>query len=130
MRYMNNEETKLVKIITSGNSIPLNPIISRFSTVSRELNKDDIKKCILCGARVYDYHNKGESTRSLNMINYNTISDVEKYNDKKNEISEKSIKNKTIENKQKEIHTLSEEDIKNDYKQPEAPDIEDESLAM
>ncbi len=62
MRYMNNEETKLVKIITSGNSI-----ISRFSTVSRELNKDDIKKCILCGARVYDYHNKGESTRSLKL---------------------------------------------------------------
>lgn len=83
MRYMNNKETKLVKIITSGNSIPLNPIISGFSTVSRELNKDDIKKCILCGARVYDYHNKGESTRSLNMINYNTISDTEKYNGKK-----------------------------------------------
>lgn len=64
------------------------------------------------------------------MINYNTISDAEKYNGKKNEISEKSTKNKTIENKQKEIYTLSEEDIKNDYKQPEAPDIEDESLAM
>ena len=110
-RQMTSKEVRYVNIVNRSRQINLNPIIARFANVKRKLTAAQIRICLINGAYVYAIGDNGQKTQ-LNLSNYNILNIpdpvITKEETKKEIINESLV----VEN------------------QPEAPDIDDETLVQ
>lgn len=121
IRVMKNDEKRNVKVVNRHITIPVNPIITAFSTVKRKLTISEIRLCLMNGAYVYDI--TGDTTRQLDLNNYNksfssaTVDTV-------------TVPNQQIKTEEKTKVVENNETKKENELQDEAPDEEDVSLVM
>ncbi|MGN1394245.1 MAG: hypothetical protein ACI4V7_09520 [Succinivibrionaceae bacterium] len=108
-RQMTSKEVRYVNIVNRSRQINLSPIIARFANVKRKLTAAQIRICLINGAYVYAIGDNGQKTQ-LNLSNYNilNIPDPVKEENKKEIVKESPV-----------VET-----------QPEAPDIDDETLVQ
>ena len=111
-RQMTSKEVRYVNIVNRSRQINLNPIIARFANVKRKLTAAQIRICLINGAYVYAIGENGQKTQ-LNLSNYNVLN-----------IPDPVITTK--EETKKEI--INESPVVEN--QPEAPDIDDETLVQ
>lgn len=121
IRVMKNDEKRNVKVVNRHITIPVNPIITAFSTVKRKLTISEIRLCLMSGAYVYDI--TGDTTRQLDLNNYNkSFSSVT--------VDTVTVPNQQIKTEEKPKVVEDSETKKEIELQNEAPDEEDVSLVM